>query len=95
MSTTRPSLRYGRASRSRDYASAPDLKTEWNEALKWKELIHTSYFDVPEFIDLLAIGMNPAGLGDLRDGFQSDESARAEMVDWLNTARVFTTGQKA
>ena len=76
-------------------ASAPDLKTELNEALKWKELIHTSYFDVPEFIDLLAIGMARAGLGDLRDGFESDEAARAEMVDWLDKARVLAAGQKA
>ena len=68
-----------------DPARSPNLQTELADSLEWKELIHTSYFDVPEFVDLLAIGMNRAGLADLQAGFTSDRSALDEMNAWLDT----------
>ena len=71
-----------------DGPKAPDLKTELNEALKWKELIHTSYFDVPEFIDLLALGMARGGLGASREGATPTTEASAEMQAWLDQERV-------
>lgn len=66
-----------------DSPKAPDLKTELNESLQWKELIHTSYFDVPEFIDLLALGMHRMGLADLKDGFELKAEERASLHNWL------------
>ena len=42
-----------------------DIRSELSESLNWQELIHTSYFDVPEFVDLLAQSLQKAGLGEL------------------------------
>ncbi len=39
-----------------------DIRSELSESLNWQELIHTSYFDVPEFIDLLASKLRDAGI---------------------------------
>lgn len=55
------------------------------ETLNWQELIHTSYFDVPEFIDLLALGLNRAGLGTLKDGFSVDQSGVDRLEVWLES----------
>ncbi len=43
-----------------------DLRSELSEHLKWSELIHTTYFVLPDFIDLIAFGLSRAGLADLR-----------------------------
>ncbi|MBT1450622.1 hypothetical protein KJ365_06975 [Glaciecola sp. XM2] len=41
---------------------SPDLRTELSESLNWQELIHTSYFEVPAFVDLLAKNLIDAGI---------------------------------
>jgi hypothetical protein len=43
-----------------------DVRSELGESLNWQELIHTSYFEVPEFIDLLAQSLHNAGLGEFK-----------------------------
>lgn len=62
----------------------PDVRAELGEALNWQELIHTSYFEVPAFVDLLAMHLIRLGLGPSRDGFQTDRSSRQELIDWLD-----------
>ncbi|GAB2674475.1 hypothetical protein Q4574_19135 [Aliiglaciecola sp. 3_MG-2023] len=42
--------------------ATPDIRTELSDSINWQELIHTSYFDVPAFIDLLAESLQQAGL---------------------------------
>ena len=61
-----------------------DVKAGLSDSLKWKELIHTAYFEVPEFIDLLAIALNRGGLCDLRDGFHVSPEVRAQIEDWID-----------
>lgn len=39
-----------------------DLRSELSESLNWQELIHTSYFEVPEFVDLLAQSLKNVGI---------------------------------
>ncbi|KMW58085.1 hypothetical protein AIOL_003055 [Candidatus Rhodobacter oscarellae] len=63
---------------------SPDLRGELNDSLQWDELIHTSYFDVPEFVDLVALGLSRAGLGALRDGFVLPKSERDALETWLS-----------
>ncbi len=66
---------------TRNSTSTPDLRSELNESLKWQELIHTSYFDVPEFVDLLAVGLYRAGLAELREGVIHTVE-RDELLAW-------------
>lgn len=75
--------------------SSADLRTELSENLKWQELIHTSYFDVPEFVDLIAVGLHARGLGELRQGFGVGAARRnhpqalqavQELQAWCNGA---------
>lgn len=47
---------------SENAGTTPDIRTELSDSLNWQELIHTSYFDVPAFIDLLAKSLQEAGL---------------------------------
>ncbi|MEP4889087.1 MAG: hypothetical protein ABJV04_03600 [Aliiglaciecola sp.] len=47
---------------SESAGTSPDIRTELSDSLNWQELIHTSYFDVPAFIDLLADSLKQAGL---------------------------------
>lgn len=49
---------------SENAGPSADIRSELSESLNWQELIHTSYFDVPEFIDLLASKLLQAGLSD-------------------------------
>lgn len=68
-----------------------DLRAHLSESLSWQELIHTSYFDVPEFVDLMAISLNRAGLGRLvRDGFATDRSERAALAEWFDAQQAST-----
>lgn len=64
------------------------LTSELSQTLVWEELIHTSYFRVPEFIDLLAIALNRAGFSQTKDGFALGPQERAELTDWLSEAQV-------
>lgn len=66
---------------TQDSEAAPDLRAELSESLQWNELIHTSYFDVPEFVDLLALGLHRAGLGELREEFTLT-AERERLLEW-------------
>ncbi len=48
---------------------APDMRAQLSEQLNWRELIHTTYFDIPEFADLAALGLHQAGLAPLKEDF--------------------------
>jgi len=48
---------------------APDMRAQLSEQLNWRELIHTTYFDIPEFTDLVAYGLHRAGLAPLVEEF--------------------------
>ena len=54
---------------TRNPQTAPDLRAQLSDTLNWRELIHTSYFDIPEFLDLTAVGLHRAGLADFKDEF--------------------------
>jgi hypothetical protein len=69
---------------AQDAKPSADIKSELSESLKWQELIHTSYFDVPEFVDLLALRLHRAGLGDLKQGFTLDGAARDALDAWCD-----------
>ena len=49
-----------------------DLITEISAALSWNELLHTAYFEVPEFIRFLAIILSDAGVAPARHGAWTD-----------------------
>ncbi|MGI9386261.1 MAG: hypothetical protein ACR2OX_02410, partial [Methyloligellaceae bacterium] len=53
--------------------SSPNVMTELSENLNWRELIHTSYFDIPEFVDLVAHALNRDGAAELRDDYWQPE----------------------
>lgn len=48
-----------------------DMRSDLSKSLTWEELIHTSYFEVENFIDLVAIGLHRAGLTELKSDFVS------------------------
>ncbi|MFT4888624.1 MAG: hypothetical protein ACJAY7_001106 [Pseudohongiellaceae bacterium] len=48
-----------------------DLRSDLSKSLTWEELIHTSYFEVENFIDLIAVGLHKAGLSELKNDFIS------------------------
>ncbi len=57
---------------------SPDMRAQLSEQLNWRELIHTTYFDIPEFADLAAFGLHQAGLAPLNEDFwASDRRERA------------------
>lgn len=63
--------------------NSPDMRTQLSEQLNWRELIHTTYFDIPEFADLAAYGLHKAGLAPLKEDFwPSDRRNRAQK--WLS-----------
>ena len=68
---------------TRNSRMAPDLRSELSENLTWQELIHTSYFDVPEFIDLVAIGLHGAGLAEFKEEF-AHLADHKQLKDWCN-----------
>lgn len=49
--------------------SSPNMMVELSENLNWRELIHTSYFDISEFIDVTAVGLHNTGLADFNPDF--------------------------
>jgi hypothetical protein len=59
-----------------------DLGTDLEATLNWKELIHTSYFHVPEFIDLIAIGLHQTGVAKLKESFTMTPE-REELAAWI------------
>jgi hypothetical protein len=70
---------------TRDQSPSSDIKTELAESLGWKELIHTSYFDVPEFVDLIAKGFAHRDIAFRATGFSSSADDLAEMDTWLDS----------
>lgn len=66
-------------------AVQPDVRAELGETLNWQELIHTSYFEVPAFVDLVALQLGRAGFSTLRDGFATPSTQRHELTDWLDS----------
>lgn len=60
-----------------------DLKGSLEQSINWSELIHTSYFYVPEFIDLIAIGMSRQGIAKPRPNFDLKQANLAELDEWL------------
>ena len=60
-----------------------DMRSELSKNLTWRELIHTTYFDIPEFVDLTAYGLNQAGLSTLKSNYWSDPSRNAA-AGWRN-----------
>ncbi len=48
---------------------AMDLRSDLSKSLTWEELIHTSYFEVDKFIDLLALGLHQKGIAELKKEF--------------------------
>ena len=70
---------------TRDSPATGDLRAQLSENLQWQELIHTAYFDVPEFIDLVALGLRRAGLGELEEG-AALTAPDDELVAWLEGA---------
>lgn len=62
--------------------SSPDAMAELSKNLALDELIHTTYFDVPEFQDLAAYSLHKAGLADLKpDHWASTQRDQAQQ--WL------------
>ncbi|MFT6094506.1 MAG: hypothetical protein ACJA2Q_002411 [Pseudohongiellaceae bacterium] len=47
------------------------MRSDLSKSLTWEELIHTSYFEVENFIDLIAVGLHKAGLSELKNDFIS------------------------
>jgi hypothetical protein len=71
-----------------------DVSKLTGESISWHELIHTSYFDVDEFIRLLAVGLVEAG------GLKPSEAFRAspdfeEARGWLHIMRIPQAGKHA
>jgi hypothetical protein len=58
-----------------------DIRAQLSEHLSWRELIHTTYFDLPEFVNLAAYGLHRAGLAGLRDDFWQGAS-RNQVEEW-------------
>jgi hypothetical protein len=58
------------------------VRAELGKTLSWRELIHTSYFDVPACARILAYGLNRAGLGQL-SAEHWPEATRTETEAWL------------
>jgi hypothetical protein len=65
-----------------DSSSNIDLGVDLEATLNWKELINTSYFHVPEFIDLMALGLHQTGVAKLREGFIMTPE-REELAAWI------------
>lgn len=63
---------------------AVDLRSNLSSSLTWEELIHTSYFAVDNFIDLIAIGLHRAGFTELKNDFVSTPE-REQLSAWYNS----------
>jgi hypothetical protein len=74
--------------------NSPDMRAQLSEQLNWRELIHTTYFDIPEFVDLAAFGLHKAGLAPLKEDFwPSDRRERAQ--SWYDAIAAATSGEPA
>ncbi|MEM7544723.1 MAG: hypothetical protein AAF367_04235 [Pseudomonadota bacterium] len=70
---------------------APDsIRHQLSESLNWQELIHTSYFEIPELVDLVAISLHRAGFGPLKPGFATGGADLTQLEDWLDEQPVRT-----
>ncbi|NOU05662.1 MAG: alpha/beta hydrolase [Hyphomicrobiaceae bacterium] len=59
--------------------SSPDMRAELSDKLSWQELIHTTYFDIPEFVDLMSLSLHRAGLTQLDASYwQGDKRDQTE-----------------
>jgi hypothetical protein len=58
-----------------------DVRAHLADQLNWGELIHTTYFDIPEFIDLTALHLHEAGMAPL-DTAQGFDAGREEVRGW-------------
>ena len=63
---------------------AVDLRSNLSSSLTWEELIHTSYFAVDNFIDLIAIGLHRAGFTELKNDFVSTPE-REQLSAWYDS----------
>lgn len=61
---------------------SPDARAELSKTLNWRELIHTSYFDIPECTQLMAAGLHRAGLCGLKNERWTD-ATKGQIEDWL------------
>jgi hypothetical protein len=73
---------------SRNGSGSSDIKSELAESLQWKELIHTSYFDVPVFIDLLALGLHRGGLASFTGDLATKPVEVEALEAWLDRSGV-------
>lgn len=64
--------------------SQADARFGLADTLSWQELIHTSYFDVPEFIDLIASRLVSTGFGSFKEDFDSSKMTRRSLENWLD-----------
>lgn len=64
-----------------------DVRSQLAEQLNWAELIHTTYFDIPEFVDLAALGLHKAGLADYHDEVRAT-ATRDEVQQWYEAIAV-------
>jgi hypothetical protein len=69
-----------------------DIRAQLSEHLSWRELIHTTYFDLPEFVNLAAYGLHLAGLADLKDDFWQGAS-RNQAQEWYAAISAPTSAQ--
>jgi uncharacterized protein (DUF2235 family) len=72
---------------------AVDIRAQLSEHLTWRELIHTTYFDLPEFVNLTAYGLHRAGLAELNDDFWQGTS-RNQVQAWYAAISVPTSAQR-
>ena len=70
-----------------------DIRAQLSEHLSWRELIHTTYFDLPEFVDLAAYGLHRAGLADLKDDFWQGAN-RNQVQEWYGDISAPTSAQR-
>ena len=70
-----------------------DIRAQLSQHLTWRELIHTTYFDLPEFVNLAAYGLHRAGLADLKEEFWQDAS-RHQVQEWYDAISAPTSAPR-
>jgi len=79
---------------TRNPKSSPDMRAQLSEQLNWRELIHTTYFEIPQFADLAAFGLHRAGLAPLKEDFWP--SARRDQAQkWFSAISTPSSGAPA
>ena len=58
---------------SQSNASGAPIESEFAELLTWKELIHTAYFDVDNFVKLIAVVLANSEIVNLSDALKGDQ----------------------